>query len=67
MTKFAKYLVDTRQTQAAFAKAIGASQAYVSQIASGQRRPSMALAYKIQIATNGEVPIESWLEGSNAQ
>lgn len=43
-------------TQGAFAKLIGTSAAYISQIESGHRRPSIELAKRIEKATHGRVP-----------
>ncbi|MEM6557984.1 MAG: helix-turn-helix domain-containing protein [Pseudomonadota bacterium] len=43
-------------TQGAFAKLIGTSAAYISQIESGHRRPSIELAKRIEKATRGRVP-----------
>ena len=46
--------------QAAFARAVGVSQAHVSKLLSGQSRPSFETAALIQIETGGAVTLDMW-------
>ncbi|MCR9236181.1 MAG: helix-turn-helix domain-containing protein [Alphaproteobacteria bacterium] len=41
---------------------LGVSQAYLSQLLSGQRRPSLELAVRIEQMTGGTVPASSWVD-----
>lgn len=61
MTPFAKWLDSDAETQSAFARKIGISRSYLSEIASGKKRPSLALAFKIESATEGAIPASSWV------
>jgi len=44
------------------AQKLGVSQAYLSQLLSGQRRPSLELAVHIEQMTGGAVPATSWVD-----
>ena len=59
MDKLKEYLHDKRKGD--FAKSLGTSPAYLSQLLSGYRRPSLDLMVKIEAATCGAVPISSWV------
>ncbi len=64
MNPLAKYLSAksaTGQRQADAARAFGISQSYLSEIASGQKRPSLDTAFRIERKTGGEVPASSWV------
>ena len=43
-----------------FAKEIGISAPYLSQLANGTRTPSLRVAKKIEDATAGSVPVSAW-------
>jgi len=58
MNKFHSYLKD--KSRADFAKAIGTSPAYLSQMVTGHRRPSYAMMLKIELASEGCVDLRSW-------
>jgi len=48
------------RSKAEFAEAIGTSPSYLSQILSGHRRPGFDLIVRIDQASGGAVPPESW-------
>lgn len=48
------------ETRSAWARRLGISLPYLSSLASGNRRPSLDLALKIEIATGGAVPVQAW-------
>lgn len=48
-------------SQVALASLLSVSQAHVSDLAGGRKRPSLALAALIEGATRGAVPALSWL------
>ena len=58
------------KSQSAFAKEVGISQPYLSQILGGKRRPGYDLMLRIEEKTEGEVGLSSWsrpsAEASNA-
>lgn len=58
------YLTQTGERQKDFAARAGISQAYLSQIMNGHRRPSLAVAARIARATGNAVPLEIWLDGA---
>jgi transcriptional regulator with XRE-family HTH domain len=55
-----KYL--SSRPQLDVAQKLGVSQAYLSQLLSGQRRPSLELAVHIEQMTGGAVPTTSWID-----
>lgn len=61
MTSFKTYLEGRGEKQNDFAKRIGISAAYLSQILSGDRTPSLELAVAIEDATCGAVTARSWV------
>lgn len=60
MTNIASYLSDTKTTQAAFAAAISISRPFMSEIVNGVKKPSRAVATRIEQVTNGAVRASSW-------
>lgn len=58
MSTLNEHLRDKRKGE--FAKSVGISPVYLSQILSGYRRPSFDLMVKIEGATLGAVPVGSW-------
>ncbi len=56
----AKYLAEHSLTYTAFAVLVGADRQRVWRLAKGDRGPSVDLAIRIERATKGAVPIESW-------
>lgn len=73
MTKLASYLhsgsLDTKVTQAEFARMVGADQSTVSQWCNGERRPGLRHALAIERVTHGAIPAAYWLtvKASNAR
>ncbi|TMV86255.1 helix-turn-helix transcriptional regulator [Thioclava sp. BHET1] len=55
------YLKDKKVKQSRLAAEVGISCAYMSQLVSGQRLPSIQVAAKISAATGGSVTISSWV------
>lgn len=49
------------QRRADAARMFGISQSYLSEIASGQKRPSLDTAFRIERKTGGKVPASSWV------
>lgn len=60
MEKFAKWIEESEKTQAQIAAELGVSQAYVSQVASGKKRPSADLMARVCVASDGVVRMEDW-------
>jgi transcriptional regulator with XRE-family HTH domain len=58
----ADWLYDNDSTQAALADALGVSKAYVSMLAAGTRVPSLAVACRIQMATDEAVKPADFLD-----
>ncbi len=48
-------------TRRDFARELGISQSYLSEIASGAKRPSLNVAFRIERETEGKVPASSWI------
>ena len=59
METLAKYLKGKRKQD--FANEIGIVPAYLSQILSGIKRPSFDLMVRIDAASDGQVPLASWI------
>lgn len=65
MMTLAEYLRRTateRGSRAAFARECEISQSYLSELASGLKRPSLLVAHRIERATEGKVQAWSWLD-----
>lgn len=52
-------------TPAQWAIRLGISRPHMSTLMSGKRKPSLDLAVRIERATNGAVPAESWIIASD--
>ena len=59
--KLREWLTANGKRQQAFAAEVATSQAEISRLCSGKKKPDIALAFKISAATGGEVAIASWL------
>lgn len=59
MNSLAKYLEETRTSQAAFAARIGVTAGRVSHLVGGAT-PSAELAVRIEAESEGAVPVECW-------
>jgi plasmid maintenance system antidote protein VapI len=55
-----QYLKGNRIYQIEFARRLGVTQPYLSQIISGGKPITLKMAARISKLTNGEVPIRSW-------
>ena len=64
MENLRKYLSEKKITQRKFADDLDVGQPTISKLLSGDSKPSLALAAKIQKITNGLVPHDCW--GSEA-
>lgn len=56
----------TGRNKGDFARAIGTSPSYLSQILSEHRKPSLAMMLRIQAASDGVVDLNSWSPKSDA-
>lgn len=65
MEHLATYLAGKRNAE--FARRLGISDAFLSQLLSGKRRPSLDLAFKIERATAGLVPASVWASDENGE
>jgi transcriptional regulator with XRE-family HTH domain len=54
-------IIQSGQSQTAWAERLGISKSYLSSILSGKRRPALDLAVSIQRATNDQVLATSWI------
>ena len=60
MVTLSQFIKDTGTTQAAIARDVGVSQAYIAKLCrSGV--PSLPVAVAIERATRGAVPVASWV------
>ncbi len=55
-----KYLAEHGLSHAAFAERTGADRVQIWRCATGRRGPGLSLAIRIEKATRGAVPVESW-------
>ena len=60
--KLKDYLTKKDLSQAQFSEMIGVSQSFVSQLVNGERLPSLTIATKIRVATNGAVTESDWID-----
>lgn len=66
MTQLAAHLISENIRRAEFARRIGTSKGYLSDIANGNRTPSLELALRIERVTSGAVPVAAWAKSENA-
>lgn len=59
------YLESRDIRQADFAARVSTTPATISRIIAGVMRPALDLAHRIERATGGEVPTETWLAPSS--
>ena len=64
MSNLSEYIASKGMTRSEFAKTVGISAPYLSEILSGAKRPSLNLAFRIEGITGGEVPASGWVEHS---
>lgn len=57
------YLKDKNLSGAQFAAQIGISPGFLSDLLSGKRAPGLRTAVRIEVLTDGAVPVRSWVPG----
>lgn len=57
---FTSFVDKSGDTRSAWAKRLGVSKSYLSDILNGHKRPSLDLAILIERETCGDVPASSW-------
>ena len=62
MMTLKQYFKTSRMSQTNFAKMVGISDAYVSDLKHGKRTPGLCVALKIERLTKGRVPVSIWGE-----
>lgn len=60
------YLKGTGESQTDFATRVGTTVPTVSRIVAGTLRPALDLAHRIEVATGGDVPTETWVRPREA-
>lgn len=60
------YLEAEKVRQAEFAELVETTPATISRLAAGTMKPALELAHRIERATNGKVPTETWLQSQAA-
>ena len=60
-----EYLLSEGVSQTNFAKRVGISDGYLSQILAGLRRPSFDLMVRIESATGKRVALDAWRASQN--
>jgi DNA-binding XRE family transcriptional regulator len=56
------YLETSGKTQAQLGAEVGVGQAAISKLCTGRIKPSGIVAYRIEQATGGAVPVRAWFE-----
>lgn len=51
--------------QANWARRVGVTRGYFSQLVQGDKLPSLQLAYEIEVATNRVVTMQDWMEDTS--
>lgn len=59
---FAEHMDASGLSRTEWAKRLGVSKSYLSQLASGQKRPSLDMAVRIERETDGAVRPCDWIE-----
>lgn len=58
------WLLATGTTQAEFAQRIGVGQPFLSKLMNRKNMPSIDVAWAIECATGGEIPMQHWMESA---
>lgn len=66
MQTLKQYLSDNEVKQVAFARRVGMSRGFLGDLLAGRRTPGLALAKRISDATDGAVPMSSWVRADHA-
>ena len=61
MMTLRSYLDEASETQSDFAAKVSTTPATISRLCAGTLKPALELAHRIEVATGGRVPTESWL------
>ncbi|WP_370687535.1 helix-turn-helix domain-containing protein [Epibacterium sp. MM17-32] len=61
MMNLSEYLTEAGVTQSEFAARVGVTQGVISRLSSGHSLPGLALAVRIENATNGAVKAQNWV------
>jgi len=62
MKRLQKHIDEIAVCKSVFARQIGISPSYLSDLLSGRRTPALELAFHIECKTNGRVPAFSWIK-----
>jgi DNA-binding transcriptional regulator YdaS (Cro superfamily) len=60
MEKLQQFLNASGTRQSALADMLGINRGYMSQLVNGRKVPSLPLAFQIERATDGAVPVDAW-------
>jgi transcriptional regulator with XRE-family HTH domain len=63
---FREHVLSSGKSQSSWAADLSISRSYFSELLNGNRLPSLELASKIEVLTNGRVPAGSWHLGKDA-
>lgn len=66
MEKLQQFLNASGTRQSALAGTLGITRGYMSELVSGRKVPSLPLAFQIERATAGAVPVDAWRSGADA-
>ncbi len=61
------YLEETGEKQVLFADRVGTTPATISRLCGGTLKPALDLAHRIETATEGKVPTETWVAEATSQ
>lgn len=62
---FGQIVTESGLSQVTWARRLGISEGYLSDLVNGKRRPSLAVAAAIERATGGRVTATSWFDPSD--
>jgi transcriptional regulator with XRE-family HTH domain len=67
MTDLRSHLEATGEKQSDFAARVGTTPATISRLCTGLLKPALDLAHRIEVATDGNVPTETWLTATSGE
>jgi transcriptional regulator with XRE-family HTH domain len=67
IVKLRNYISDTGMTQAQVAARLGISLRYLGKLMRGERKPTLAMAFRIYRGTRGRVGMEDWFPVASEQ
>ncbi len=56
------HIASSGRSRKDWAEDLGISRSFLSLLEAGQKRPSLELAVRIERATGGAVPVQSWVQ-----